>query len=46
MNGSGERERVRVTLVWTDEPGSTLQKLDPADVITLEEAKASWAALQ
>ncbi|NIP14141.1 MAG: hypothetical protein GWM88_05165 [Pseudomonadales bacterium] len=33
-------------ICYIDEPGSTLQKLDTADVITLEGAKASWAALQ
>lgn len=33
-------------ICYIDEPGSTLKKLDSADVLTLEEAQASWDALE
>ncbi|MDH3643657.1 MAG: hypothetical protein OES38_16255 [Gammaproteobacteria bacterium] len=29
-------------ICYIDDPGSTLEQLDPADVLTLEEAAASW----
>lgn len=32
-------------ICYIDEPGSTVEKLDPEDVLTLEEAKAAWEAL-
>jgi hypothetical protein len=32
-------------ICYIDDPGSTVEKLDPADVLTLEEAQAAWDAL-
>ena len=29
-------------ICYIDDPGSTLEKLDPKDVLSLEEARAAW----